>query len=185
MSCWLHRARTFSLYWGGVQLRNSASNAEVRLHGPETDDLPSPGWWTSPASSGRLQVPLQNECPPQEGLVLPRRWGEKLGVELLLHLAERSQLRCRGHLLQMPPGRLPREVFQTCPTRRSPQGRPRKHWRDCVSQRACVWERQIWVSLLRLLFSSWIRGRRKTSGKLEAAGFLRLNLYTCFVFHLA
>ncbi|KAI3375427.1 hypothetical protein L3Q82_021913 [Scortum barcoo] len=39
----------------------------------------------------------------------------------------------------MPPGRLPREVFQACPTGRRPQGRPRTRWRDYVSQLA--WER--------------------------------------------
>ncbi|KAI3369677.1 hypothetical protein L3Q82_024519, partial [Scortum barcoo] len=39
----------------------------------------------------------------------------------------------------MPPGRLPREVFQACPTGRRPRGRPRTHWRDFVSQLA--WER--------------------------------------------
>ncbi|KAI3356742.1 hypothetical protein L3Q82_003423 [Scortum barcoo] len=39
----------------------------------------------------------------------------------------------------MPPGRLPREVFQACPTRRRPRGRPRTRWRDYVSQLA--WER--------------------------------------------
>ncbi|KAI3367022.1 hypothetical protein L3Q82_009655 [Scortum barcoo] len=38
--------------------------------------------------------------------------GRSFGVEpLLLHI-ERSQLRWLGHLFRMPPGRLPREVFQ-------------------------------------------------------------------------
>ncbi|KAI3353877.1 hypothetical protein L3Q82_005084 [Scortum barcoo] len=64
---------------------------------------------------------------------------EELGVEpLLLHI-ERSQLRWLGHLFRMPPGRLPREVFQACPTGRRPRGRPRTRWRDYVSQLA--WER--------------------------------------------
>ncbi|KAI3366678.1 hypothetical protein L3Q82_009215 [Scortum barcoo] len=36
---------------------------------------------------------------------------------------ERSQLRWLGHLFRMPPGRLPREVFQACPTGRRPRGR--------------------------------------------------------------
>ncbi|KAI3372049.1 hypothetical protein L3Q82_006910 [Scortum barcoo] len=42
----------------------------------------------------------------------------------------------------MPPGRLPREVFQACPcnpTGRRPRGRPRTRWRDYVSRVA--WER--------------------------------------------
>ncbi|KAI3357120.1 hypothetical protein L3Q82_015585, partial [Scortum barcoo] len=64
---------------------------------------------------------------------------EELGVEpLLLHI-ERSQLRWLGHLFRMPPGRLPREVFQACPTGRRPRGRPRTRWRDYVSRLA--WER--------------------------------------------
>ncbi|KAI3360385.1 hypothetical protein L3Q82_002297 [Scortum barcoo] len=40
----------------------------------------------------------------------------------------------------MPPGRLPREVFQACPTGRRPRGRPRTRWRDYVS-RLLAWER--------------------------------------------
>ncbi|KAI3353755.1 hypothetical protein L3Q82_004987 [Scortum barcoo] len=65
---------------------------------------------------------------------------EELGVEpLLLRSIERSQLRWLGHLFRMPPGRLPREVFQACPTGRRPQGRPRTRWRDYVSRLA--WER--------------------------------------------
>ncbi|KAI3365373.1 hypothetical protein L3Q82_010460 [Scortum barcoo] len=39
----------------------------------------------------------------------------------------------------MPLGRLPREVFQACPTGRRPRGRPRTRWRDYVSRVA--WER--------------------------------------------
>ncbi|KAI3356992.1 hypothetical protein L3Q82_003630 [Scortum barcoo] len=39
----------------------------------------------------------------------------------------------------MPPGRLPREVFQACPTGRRPRGKPRTRWRDYVSRLA--WER--------------------------------------------
>ncbi|KAI3352329.1 hypothetical protein L3Q82_005297 [Scortum barcoo] len=93
---------------------------------------------------------------------------EELGVEpLLLHI-ERSQLRWLGHLFRMPPGRLPREVFQACPTRRRPCARPRTtHWRDYVSLELPAWERasgvppeeleevsgvnEVSVSLLRLL----------------------------------
>ena len=37
---------------------------------------------------------------------------EGLGVEPLLLCVERSQLRWFRHLVRMPPGRLPREVFQ-------------------------------------------------------------------------
>ncbi|KAF7641622.1 hypothetical protein LDENG_00275920 [Lucifuga dentata] len=64
---------------------------------------------------------------------------EGLGVELLLLRIERSQLRWFGHLIRMTPGRLPREVFQACPTGKRPWGRPRTRWRDYISQLA--WER--------------------------------------------
>uniref|UniRef100_A0A3B5KJ05 Transposase Tc1-like domain-containing protein n=1 Tax=Xiphophorus couchianus TaxID=32473 RepID=A0A3B5KJ05_9TELE len=59
---------------------------------------------------------------------------EELRVEpLLLHI-ERSQLRWLGHLVRMPPGRLPGEVFQARPTGRRPRGRPKTRWRDYVSR---------------------------------------------------
>ncbi|KAI3369559.1 hypothetical protein L3Q82_007768 [Scortum barcoo] len=86
----------------------------------------------------------------------------------------------------MPPGRLPREVFQACPTGRRPRGRPRTRWRDYVSRLA--WERlgippeeleevsgvrEVWASLLRLLpprpgpwtkgmkMDGWMDGKKK------------------------
>ncbi|KAF7663362.1 hypothetical protein LDENG_00212460 [Lucifuga dentata] len=64
----------------------------------------------------------------------------------------------------MPPGRLPREVFQACRTGKRPQGRPRTRWRDYISWLA--WEclgvpqkeleglakdREVWAGLLNLL----------------------------------
>ncbi|KAJ8007663.1 hypothetical protein DPEC_G00096500 [Dallia pectoralis] len=64
---------------------------------------------------------------------------EELGVEPLLLCIERSQLRWFGHLVRMPPGRLPREVFQARPAGRRPRGRPRTRWRDYISTLA--WER--------------------------------------------
>ncbi|KAK3546888.1 hypothetical protein QTP86_003816 [Hemibagrus guttatus] len=89
---------------------------------------------------------------------------EELGVEpLLLHIT-RGQLRWLGHLFQMPPGRLPGEVFRACPTGKRPRGRPRTRWRDYVSR--LTWERlgippeeleevsverEVGASLLRLL----------------------------------
>ena len=89
---------------------------------------------------------------------------ERLRVEpLLLHM-ERSQLRWFGHLVRMPPGRLPGEVFRAYPPRRRPRGRPRTHLRDYISlldrERLSVHpeeleevagERSVWISLLRLL----------------------------------
>ncbi|KAF7657607.1 hypothetical protein LDENG_00024740 [Lucifuga dentata] len=89
---------------------------------------------------------------------------EGLGVEPLLLRIERSQLRWFGHLIRMPPGRLPREVFQAHPTGKRPRGRPRTRWRDYISRLA--WERlgvpqkeleglagdrEVWAGLLSLL----------------------------------
>ncbi|XP_048880792.1 uncharacterized protein LOC125748552 [Brienomyrus brachyistius] len=87
-----------------------------------------------------------------------------LRVEPLLLRIERSQMRWLGHLIRMPPGRLPGEVFRACPTGRRPRGRPRTRWRDYVSRLAwerlgvppeeldeVAGEREVWVSLLRLL----------------------------------
>ena len=100
---------------------------------------------------------------------------EGLGVEPLLLRIERSQMRWLGHLVRMPPGRLPGEVFQTHPTGRRPRGRPRTRWRDYVSRLA--WEslgvppeeleevagdRDVWVSLLKLLSP---RPDPRTSGR--------------------
>ena len=73
-------------------------------------------------------------------------------------------MRWLGHLVRMPPGRLPGEVFRARPTGRRPRGRPRTRWRDYVS--GLAWERlgappeeleevagdrDVWVSLLKLL----------------------------------
>uniref|UniRef100_A0A8C6PI18 Reverse transcriptase domain-containing protein n=1 Tax=Nothobranchius furzeri TaxID=105023 RepID=A0A8C6PI18_NOTFU len=89
---------------------------------------------------------------------------EGLGVDpLLLHI-ERSQLRWLGHLVRMPLGRLPGEVFRARPTGRRPKGRPRTRWRDYASHLArerlgifpeelaqVAGEREVWASRLRLL----------------------------------
>ena len=89
---------------------------------------------------------------------------EELGVDPLLLRVERSQMRWLRHLVRMPPGRLPGEVFRARPTGRRPRGRRRTCWRDYVSRLAweCLGipqeeldevagEREVWASLLRLL----------------------------------
>ncbi|TWW59254.1 hypothetical protein D4764_06G0007840 [Takifugu flavidus] len=89
---------------------------------------------------------------------------EELGVESLLLRVERSQMGWLGHLVRMPPGRLPGEVFRACPSGGRPPGRPRTRWRDYVSRLAwerlgippdeleeVAGEREVWASLLRLL----------------------------------
>ena len=64
---------------------------------------------------------------------------EGLGVEPLLLRIERSQMRWLGHLVRMPLGHLPGDVFRAHPIGRRPRGRPRTRWRDYVSRLA--WER--------------------------------------------
>ena len=89
---------------------------------------------------------------------------EGLAVELLLLCVEKSQLRWFGHLMRIPPGRLPREVFLARPTGRRPRGRPKTRWRDYISSVAwehlgipqselanVAGEREVWGSLLKLL----------------------------------
>ena len=51
-------------------------------------------------------------------------------------------MRWLGHLVKMPPGCLPGEVFRACPTGRRPRERPRTRWRDYVSRLA--WESLGW-----------------------------------------
>ncbi|KAK0149597.1 Lipoma-preferred partner [Merluccius polli] len=63
---------------------------------------------------------------------------EELGVDPLLLRVERSQMRWLGHLVRMPPGRLPGEVFRACPTGRRPWGRPRTRWRDYNTLETCT-----------------------------------------------
>ena len=89
---------------------------------------------------------------------------EELGLEPLLLYLERSQLRWFGHLVRMPTGRLPWEVFQARPVGRRPRGRPRTRWRDYISTLAwerlgippselvnVAREREVWGPLLELL----------------------------------
>ena len=112
-------------------------------------------------TSGRNELP-----PPQGGWALPPSSviREELGVDPLLLRVEKSQMRWLGHLVRMPPGRLPGEVFRARPTGRRPRGRPRTRWRDYVSRLAwerlgipqeeldqVAGEREVWASLIRLL----------------------------------
>ncbi|KAK0147912.1 hypothetical protein N1851_012373 [Merluccius polli] len=94
-------------------------------------------------------------------------------------------MRWLGHLVRMPPGHLPGEVFRACPTGRRPRGRPRTRWRDYVSRLAwerlgipreeldeVAGEREVWASLLRLLppvTRPWISGRKRKKRAPNAA----------------
>nr|XP_049572422.1 uncharacterized protein LOC125965716 [Syngnathus scovelli] len=126
-------------------------------------------WVVTERTRSRIQVAERSFLRRMSGLSLRDRVGssvirERLGVESLLLHVERSQIRRLGHLIRMPPGRLPGEVFRACPTGRRPRGRPRTHWRDYVSQLAwerlgiprdelgeVAGEREVWESVLKLL----------------------------------
>ena len=76
----------------------------------------------------------------------------KFGVEpLLLHL-KKSQMMWLGHLVRMPPGCLPSEVFRAHPSGRRPPGRLSKHLRIPIEELDEVAvEKEVWASLIRLL----------------------------------
>ncbi|TWW63115.1 hypothetical protein D4764_03G0001230 [Takifugu flavidus] len=80
---------------------------------------------------------------------------EELGVEPLLLRVERSQMRWLGHLVRMPLGRLPDEVFRACPSGRRPPERPWTRWREYVSR--LVWE-HLGIPPERAGRSSWGKG---------------------------
>nr|XP_049577497.1 glycine receptor subunit alpha-3 isoform X2 [Syngnathus scovelli] len=126
-------------------------------------------WVVTERTRSRIQAAEMSFLRRMSGLSLRDRVRssvirERLGVESLLLHVERSQMRWLGHLIRMPPGRLPGEVFRACPTGRRPRGRPRTRWRDYVSQLAwerlgiprdeldeVAGEREVWESLLKLL----------------------------------
>nr|XP_049577496.1 glycine receptor subunit alpha-3 isoform X1 [Syngnathus scovelli] len=126
-------------------------------------------WVVTERTRSRIQAAEMSFLRRMSGLSLRDRVRssvirERLGVESLLLHVERSQMRWLGHLIRMPPGRLPGEVFRACPAGRRPRGRPRTRWRDYVSQLAwehlgiprdeldeVAGEREVWESLLKLL----------------------------------
>ena len=59
---------------------------------------------------------------------------ETLGVEPLLLLVEKAQLRWYGHVLRMAPDRMARTIFTAVPDGRRPVGRPRTRWTDQVNE---------------------------------------------------
>ncbi|KAI3365359.1 hypothetical protein L3Q82_010444 [Scortum barcoo] len=108
-----HVLERFAAECEAAGMRISTSKSEAMVLRPEKGGVPSPaGFGHSGGARSRAAAPS--------------------------HI-ERSQLRWLGHLFRMPPGRLPREVSQACPTGRRPRGRPRTRWRDYVSRLA--WER--------------------------------------------
>lgn len=75
----------------------------------------------------RLCEKLSHSRQAQSEAAAPSRW-EESGVG---NKSEQKQM-------LKSPGRLPREVFQACPTRRRPRGKQWTQWRNCLSQ--LVWE---------------------------------------------
>ncbi len=88
----------------------------------------------------------------------------ELGVEPLFLRVKRNQLKWFGHLIRMPPGRIPLEVFWARPTGRRPRARLRTCWRDYIShlawkcfgippqdQENIAGERDVWNTLFSLL----------------------------------
>src|ERR1700755_1804543 len=64
----------------------------------------------------------------------------ELGVLPVLTVGESNQLRWCGHMERMDEERLPRRFYAHVPLGGRPVGRPRKRWRDAVSEagpRAC------------------------------------------------
>lgn len=102
----------------------------------------NPHQWTQALGSEKnetVDTNGRNEFPPKDGWLHPYRYGGERGIETLLLRIERNQLRWFGHLIRMPPGRLPLEVFQVRATGRRSWGSPRTRWRDYTSYLA--WER--------------------------------------------
>ena len=61
---------------------------------------------------------------------------KELGVLPILTFIERNQLRWYGHIRRMEHNRYPIIFFNWTPHGRRPAGRPRKRWRDAVSDAA-------------------------------------------------
>jgi len=100
-------------------------------------------WVVTERTRSRIQAAKMSFLRRVAGLSLKDRVRSsdirrELRVELLLLPVKRSQLRWFGHLIRMPPGRLPLEVFRARPNGRRPWGRHRTRWRDYISHLA--WE---------------------------------------------
>ena len=93
--------------------------------------------------------------------ILEGAWEFAQPVHMCFVDLEKAFIKWLGHLVRMPPGRLPGEVFRARPTGRRPRGRPRTRWRDFVSRLAwehlgipqeeldkVAGEREVWASLL-------------------------------------
>ncbi|KAI3370169.1 hypothetical protein L3Q82_024952 [Scortum barcoo] len=105
--------------------------------------------WVMTERTRSLDTSARNEFPPSAGWlgaslrdrVRSSVTREELGVEPLLLRIERSQLRWLGHLFRMPPGRLPREVFQAYVPPGGGPGEDPGHAGETMSLSWLAWER--------------------------------------------
>ena len=114
--------------FGGGRMSSLLFADDVVLLAPSNDDLQllleqfsaeceAAGMKISTSKSEAMVLSRKRVDSPLQvgGEVLPQVEEFKyLGIFLFLVHVERSQLRWFGHLVRMPPGRLPREVFRAC-----------------------------------------------------------------------
>ena len=58
----------------------------------------------------------------------------ELDVEPITTFIEQAQLRWYGHVMRMEPNKHPNRYYKWVPRGSRPRGRPRKRWKDGVSQ---------------------------------------------------
>ena len=93
-----------------------------------------PGRWKFTPVTERVASPKQPLPGSELALVVAEDAGTtRQNQTYCCSSVQRSQMRCFGHLVRRPPGRLPGEAFRARPTSRRPPGRTRTRWRDYVS----------------------------------------------------
>uniref|UniRef100_A0AAQ4PNU2 Reverse transcriptase domain-containing protein n=1 Tax=Gasterosteus aculeatus aculeatus TaxID=481459 RepID=A0AAQ4PNU2_GASAC len=120
-----------SLYHTVVTKRELSRNAKLSIYRSifvPTLTSGHEGWVMTERTRSRVQAAEMGFLRRVAGVSLRDRGRssairEELGVEPLLLCVKRSQLRWFGHLVRMPPGRLPREVFQARPAGKRPRGK--------------------------------------------------------------
>ncbi len=129
---------TWLLWWRGTEPEGKAFNVPIDL-------CSSPHLWSWVLGSDRkneimLWLYKRRRWVSSEGWLSGLRnrvrssdIRRELGEESLLFGIERSHLRWFRHLIRMPPGHLPLEVFWARPTVGRPRSRPRTCWWDYIS----------------------------------------------------
>ena len=161
-----------TLHWSVVVKKELSRKAKLSIYRSIYIPILTYGheaWVVTERTRSRIQAAEMSFLRRVSGLSLRDRMRssvirERLKVEPLLLRIERSQMRWLGHLVRMPPERLPHMVFRARPTGKRPRGRPRKRWRDYIAQLAwerlgippeeldeVAGEREAWAPLLELL----------------------------------